>query len=241
MALVEALNRRFDTGRPSNDPAEAGIFQIGWSQTFSYPQERWNFYGYNNRVPASHASGSIINRGQRWAMCDLMCGGFVLDPTFVARSLTCAFAHDASTTGKSCANLNGFPPNRLVDALQAQRERLRAKPLVGRSSCHAGRGYMDSCYNEIVLRMDGPDGWDQNLPYAVQAVVYSRLATLPSFYSWEDDGCGSCERGGYEQVRREYLHFLDHFGIGESAIPLLEFDWQKLEAPFRMASRAPSR
>ena len=151
----------------------------------------------------------------------------MLDPAFVARSLLCAYSRDAATTdnpqhSERCGTTQPgwgvpqpIPPSAtLAEAMQKQRVSLQAQ------QCDYGHGWIDSCYNEILLRMDGQDGWDNNLPNAVQAVVYSRLESVPSFYSFQDGGCYSCGQD-VGDVRLEYARFLDHFGIGESAVPLL--------------------
>lgn len=244
-SLVDELNHRFVHGRPSNDPFEAGIFQIGWSHTFSFPIDRWNFYALrnSNAKKAEHASGSIINKGQQWAMCDLMCGAFVVDPAFVARSFLCAYPQDAATTDNAaypgrCATTGvGWGVRQpihvsptLADALQTQRNLLRGR------RCYFGHGWIDSCYNEILLEMSGSTGWDTNLPHAVQAVVYSRYQTAAAmgFDRWEDPACSGCEAWASE-VKNEYHRFLEHFHVGEQSVPLLEFDWTRLDAPFQLA------
>ena len=176
-------------------------------------------------------------------MCDLMCGAFVLDPAFVARSFLCAYSQDAATTdnaaytGRCGTTGRGWGVRQpikvaptLADALQTQRNVLQGR------RCYFGHGWIDSCYNEILLEMAGSNGWEANLPHAVQAVVYSRRETAAAmgFQRWEDSACNGCERWASE-VRNEHGRFLQHFHIGEQVVPLLEFDWRQLDAPFRLA------
>jgi hypothetical protein len=225
-SLSQVLNARFVHGHPSNDPAEAGIFVISFSHTFSWPEDRWNFYGQRSHVKADHASGSIVNLGQRWSMCDLACGAFVVDPAFVARALVCTYPEDGATTGREnfgCPtwNQNAYPAGQLAKALQKQREMLPSR------HCTFGHGWIRSCYNEAILRGDGPDGWYGNLPNAIQAVVFSHMRAD----RWADAACEGCKDWA-EGVRKEHESLLKHFGVSAQSIPLLQFDWDSMDAPF---------
>ena len=234
--MADVLNERFTQGHPSNNLAEAGLFIIAFSQTFSFPEDRWNFYGQHNHVKADHASGSIVNPGQPWSMCDLACGAFVIDPAFVAKSLVCAYPEDGATTGRDnfgCPQWNhaAYPPNHLKDALQKQRDLLRSR------HCTFGRGWINSCYNEVILRADGPLGWYNNLPDAIQAVIFSSFRAQ----RWSDAACRGCEKSTTpEQLRTEHSRLLERFGVNSQHIPLLYFDWDALDAPFTLAAPPPS-
>jgi hypothetical protein len=118
-AQVRAINQRFQTGRPSNELNEAGVFvhTIDW-----HTQADCFFCSPRDRVtsaPFDRVSGSLINGRVPYIFLGLdspkfpqdsdnyilAAAGVIYKPQAVAASMRCAFPTDAATD-----SLNGFLP-----------------------------------------------------------------------------------------------------------------------------------
>jgi len=172
--LVAALNERFSRGRPSNDTAKVGLFVVAFTDDWQKPFARWDFekYGGNAGV-AQHASGSIINPAAKWTFHDMNHGAFLLRPEFMRRAMLCAYATDGATLKMARGQNNflrpeddgcrreahgpltprSFPPAQLDVAMRAQLKTLPAR------RCHWGMEWPKVCYNEVIFRADGANGW----------------------------------------------------------------------------------
>ena len=102
--IVEELNRRFESGHPSNDPEEAGIYirmidheskDAPWLPSPKFFGGKWD---------VERLSGSVVNR----RLPNIYMGneghglaGFIFSAESAGRSLLCAYPHEASSVGSA--------------------------------------------------------------------------------------------------------------------------------------------
>jgi hypothetical protein len=162
----------------------------------------------------------------------------VVSPSFLRDELACEYPRDAATVKgpawqldpkharpvKGCREAGGSRAQRqtLPPAAHGLKEAMEQQAVENRArDCFLGLVYRSvqtmGCYNEIVLRVGGEGGWDASLPAPVQAFVVNAPP--------------ASKRA--EAVAKQHGAFLRHFGLSAAQVPLLRFDFSRMEAPVR--------
>lgn len=158
-------------------------------------------------------------------MRDLSEGAFILTPAFVKRSLSCAYPLDAHTqtvpwAHHGCRRTGAVGPTKEPKALpkvELERAMNLQVEYNQKRNCRMGLWWPDACYNEMIFEVDGPNGWYQHLPDAIEAWVVDPR-----------------EHDNLKAITREHGFFIEHFGVKPGQIPLVKFDNQRLDSPISL-------
>jgi len=103
VAIVSALNARFQAGTVNDDPASAGVVLHGLNPQLGKGPAPWLSSERAARVSCVIANARLPFIFHGWRRNpNQRSPGFVMRPSVVQRALLCAYGHDGSTDGMNC-------------------------------------------------------------------------------------------------------------------------------------------
>ena len=102
--MVERINRRYESGRPSNDVASAGVLLHIFDAVDVRP---WNEASLKRKHDPDTLAATIVNKRRMQIAYGYGCAGFVVHP--VSTTVKCAYERDAGSLRFACSPDSGYP------------------------------------------------------------------------------------------------------------------------------------